>query len=194
MSQLASGCSINLEQLTELKSVKLSDRKLECDEICKMEERNRKLREALDIQDAVVSPLLEKPNYTDFLCQMAKSVSDSAFTQQVEETVRQLVMVALKKSTPQNHPFPPANRRRRQGIHELAEAYGCDSQSFDDEPKRNVTVYTTRRSYLPSVPLMKYIHQKPSCQPRPANLDSIMLSRQKDPPLKTSVDYFEGDY
>ena len=36
---------------------------------------DRKLREALDIQDAVVSPLLEKPNYTDFLCQMAKLVS-----------------------------------------------------------------------------------------------------------------------
>ena len=29
-------------------------------------------------------------------------------------------------------------------MHELAEAYGCDSQAFDEEPRRNVVVYTTR--------------------------------------------------
>ena len=37
-----------------------------------------------------------------------------------------------------------------------------------------------RRSYLQSVPLMKYIHQKPpSYQPRPANLGFINTSRRK---------------
>ena len=61
----------------------------------------------------------------------------------------------LQKATPQHHAFPPTTRHRRQAIHELAEAYGCDSQSFDEEPKRSVTVYTTRcTGYVQCV----YIH------------------------------------
>lgn len=34
-------------------------------------------------------------------------------------------------------------------MHELAEAYACDSQAFDEEPKRSVVVYTTRCVQLP---------------------------------------------
>ena len=40
---------------------------------------------------------------------------------------------------------------RRRILHELAEAYSCDSQGFDEEPKRNVVVYTTRCVQLPCV-------------------------------------------
>ena len=36
------------------------------------------------------------------------------------------------------HAFPRMNREQRQMVHELAEVHGCESESYDDEPNRNV--------------------------------------------------------
>ncbi len=36
------------------------------------------------------------------------------------------------------HAFPPMNRDQRRLVHELAEYYGCETESYDEEPKKNV--------------------------------------------------------
>ena len=37
-----------------------------------------------------------------------------------------------------SHAFNPMNRDQRRVVHELAEYYGCTTQSYDEEPKKNV--------------------------------------------------------
>lgn len=44
------------------------------------------------------------------------------------------------KQPKRSHCFPPMNREHRKMVHELAEAYGLESVSYDSEPKRNVVV------------------------------------------------------
>lgn len=44
------------------------------------------------------------------------------------------------KHTKKSHCFPPMNREHRRIIHELAQVYGIESVSYDNEPKRNVVI------------------------------------------------------
>ena len=37
-----------------------------------------------------------------------------------------------------SHSFSPMNRDQRHFVHELAENYGCQTQSYDYEPNKNV--------------------------------------------------------
>lgn len=48
------------------------------------------------------------------------------------------------KSSKKSHCFPPMNRDHRRIIHDLAQAYGLESVSYDSEPKRNVVVTAVR--------------------------------------------------
>ena len=40
------------------------------------------------------------------------------------------------------------NREQRHVVHELAEAYGCETQSYDYEPNKNVVATASRYSYM----------------------------------------------
>lgn len=42
------------------------------------------------------------------------------------------------KQAYRSHSFPCMNRDQRRLIHELAECYGCETQSYDYEPSKNV--------------------------------------------------------
>ena len=42
------------------------------------------------------------------------------------------------KQPSRSHSFPIMSQNQRRCIHELAEHYGCDTQSYDYEPKKNV--------------------------------------------------------
>jgi len=42
------------------------------------------------------------------------------------------------KQVSRSHAFPSMNMNQRRLIHELAEHYGCTTQSYDYEPKKNV--------------------------------------------------------
>ncbi|RMC05688.1 hypothetical protein DUI87_17773 [Hirundo rustica rustica] len=44
------------------------------------------------------------------------------------------------KHTKKSHCYPPMNRDHRRIIHELAQVYGIESVSYDNEPKRNVVI------------------------------------------------------
>ena len=42
------------------------------------------------------------------------------------------------------HSYPVMKREHRQIVHELAEVYRCQAQSYDSEPNRNVVVTATK--------------------------------------------------
>ena len=48
------------------------------------------------------------------------------------------------------------NRERRQFIHEYCEHFGCESESYDEEPKRNVVATAYRdRCWLPVLSVLQ---------------------------------------
>ena len=48
------------------------------------------------------------------------------------------------------------NRERRQFIHEYCEHFGCESESYDEEPKRNVVATAYRdRCWLPTLSVLQ---------------------------------------
>ena len=50
-------------------------------------------------------------------------------------------MACLQSKQPKrSHSFQPMKREHRKLVHELAEAYGVESVSYDSEPKRNVVI------------------------------------------------------
>uniref|UniRef100_UPI0035901B1C transcriptional repressor NF-X1-like isoform X2 n=1 Tax=Myxine glutinosa TaxID=7769 RepID=UPI0035901B1C len=129
------GESIELRKLVTGKEIQQS--RLECTEECAILERNRRLVEALQI-DPNVNPF-NKAGYTDFLKEEARK--DLKFIRGVEDEIRTLVENTNKgKMLRRSYNFPYMSREHRRIVHELAEAYGLESLSFDSEPKRSVTV------------------------------------------------------
>ncbi|CAL8096413.1 unnamed protein product [Orchesella dallaii] len=119
---------------------------LECDKECARLERNRKLAEALQVDNADVTTSIGTPNYSDFLMQFAKK--NPQFIETIHKQLTDLVMKA-KQSRKKNetYGFNSMNRDKRHVIHEYSDFFGVLSESFDEEPNRNV-------SYLPSVSLI----------------------------------------
>lgn len=51
----------------------------------------------------------------------------------------ELVTMAEKSKQPKrSHAFSAMNRDQRRVVHDLAEYYGCETVSYDQEPKKNV--------------------------------------------------------
>lgn len=52
--------------------------------------------------------------------------------------LKNFLFIFQSKQKCRSHSFPPMNRDQRRIVHELAEFFGCETQSYDEEPKRNV--------------------------------------------------------
>ncbi|XP_060730078.1 transcriptional repressor NF-X1 [Tachysurus vachellii] len=142
LSDMQLGESVNIAQFTK-KDQKQA--RLECDQECATLERNRRLAEALQV-DPTVDPFSSKSStckYSDTLKEDARK--DFKFVSEVEEEIKNLVELANKGKHPKkSHCFPPMKRDQRRIVHELAEVYGVESISYDNEPKRNVVVTAVR--------------------------------------------------
>jgi len=56
----------------------------------------------------------------------------------------------------QTHEFEVMGREKRQFVHELCGHFGCTSQSFDPEPKRNVVATATKNEvWLPTISVVE---------------------------------------
>ena len=141
---------------------------LECDDECRIIQRNRNLAQALSINpdDARLTPVV----YTDFLRDYARKNLEFVlgierdFVQLVEDTQRHRV-------TKRCHSFKPMKTNERHLIHELATFYGLDTQAFDPEPQRNVVVYAALGiCKLPSVSLSETMRREKSKVPPPLTL------------------------
>ncbi|XP_016410527.1 transcriptional repressor NF-X1-like [Sinocyclocheilus rhinocerous] len=135
------GESVDIGQLTKKEQRKA---RLECDQECATLERNRRLAKALQIDQSVDTfNKSTSSKYSDSLKEDARK--DFKFVSEIEEEIKNLVELANKgKQSKRSHCFPPMKREHRRIIHELAEAYGVESVSYDSEPKRNVVVTAIR--------------------------------------------------
>ncbi|CAL8398842.1 unnamed protein product [Arctogadus glacialis] len=138
LSDMQLGESVDIGQFITKKEMKQT--RLECDLECATFERNRRLAEALQI-DTSADPFNTRSasKYTDSLKEDARK--ELKFVSDVEKEVKNLVELANKSKQPKrSHSFQPMKREHRKLVHELAEAYGVESISYDSEPKRNVVI------------------------------------------------------
>ncbi|XP_040287428.1 transcriptional repressor NF-X1 isoform X2 [Bufo bufo] len=142
--------------------------RLQCDEECLALERNRRLAEALNITEN------SDPFNTRSGSKFSDSLKDDArkdlkFVSEIEREVKALVDAVNKgKQTKKSHCFPPMNRDHRKIIHDLAEVYGVESVSYDNEPKRNVVITAVKgKSMCPNVTLMAVIEREIQARPPP---------------------------
>uniref|UniRef100_A0A8C4Z5I2 Nuclear transcription factor, X-box binding 1 n=1 Tax=Gadus morhua TaxID=8049 RepID=A0A8C4Z5I2_GADMO len=138
LSDMQLGESVDIGQFITKKEMKQT--RLECDLECATFERNRRLAEALQI-DTSADPFNTRSasKYTDSLKEDARK--ELKFVSDVEKEVKNLVELANKSKQPKrSHSFQPMKREHRKLVHELAEAYGVESVSYDSEPKRNVVI------------------------------------------------------
>ncbi|TRY83585.1 hypothetical protein DNTS_003485 [Danionella cerebrum] len=158
LSDIQLGESVDIGPLTKKEQKKA---RLECDQECATLERNRRLAEALQI-DQSLDPFNKSTSskYTDSLKEDARK--DLKFVREIEEEMKRLVESANKgKQAKRSHCFPPMKREQRRLIHELAEVYGVESTSYDNEPKRNVVITAVRgKSVCPNVGLAAVIERE----------------------------------
>nr|XP_055063483.1 transcriptional repressor NF-X1 [Misgurnus anguillicaudatus] len=197
LSDMQLGESVDIGQLTKKEQKKA---RLECDQECATLERNRRLAEALQI-DQSVDPFNKSTSskYSDSLKEDARK--DLKFVWEIEEKMKNLVELASKgKQTKRSHCFPPMKREHRKIIHELAEAYGVESVSYDSEPKRNVVLTAIRgKSVCPNISLTALIERETVTRAPPPiahikqhnskvdNSNALMKPAKEEP----TVDYFD---
>ncbi|GFR59088.1 transcriptional repressor NF-X1 [Elysia marginata] len=147
------GQSIDMSQFTQMKK---SKRRLDCDTNCAIIERNKRLALALEIKNPDMSSKLGNPTFSDFLIDFAKK--NPKFASGVEKSLCDLVHLLKKgNQSSKTHAFQSMNRDQRHFVHELAEFYGCQTQSYDYEPNKNVVATAVRdKCWLPNISLMDH--------------------------------------
>lgn len=86
--------------------------RLECNEECKILERNRKLAIGLQIRNPDLSSKLQ-PKYSDFIKIWARK--DPQLVNMIHEKLSELVKLAKEsKHKSRSHSFPTMNREKRQ--------------------------------------------------------------------------------
>ncbi|XP_062850075.1 transcriptional repressor NF-X1 isoform X2 [Trichomycterus rosablanca] len=198
LSDLQLGDSVNIAQLTK-KDQKQA--RLECDQECATLERNRRLAEALQI-DQTVDAFNSKSSsgkYSDSLKEDARK--EFKLVKEVEEEIRNLVELANKGKQPRRvHSFQPMKREHRRIVHELAEVYGVESDSYDSEPKRNVVITAIKgKSACPTSTLTALIERETAARAPPPIAHFKQYSSKTDssnawpkhPKDEPSIDYFD---
>ncbi|KAH8039640.1 hypothetical protein HPB51_008233 [Rhipicephalus microplus] len=160
--------------------------RLDCNEECAVLERNRRLANALHIQNADVSNRVGPPCYSEFLKDEARK--NPSFMLSVHQTLTQLVQTARQsKQKFRSHCFPSMNREQRRAVHELAEFFGCDTQSYDQEPFRNVVVTAYKdRCRIPSGSVVAVVQREAAPTPQRKGPAPLPQSRKRIDPVASS--------
>ncbi|XP_069110895.1 transcriptional repressor NF-X1-like [Argopecten irradians] len=158
-STVGSGQSVDMSNITSA-ARKVAKRQLECDGDCAIMERNRRMALALEIKNPDLSAKLGNPSYSDFLKEYARNNPQNVAA--IDKSFSDLVQNAKGSKHPhRSHQFPPMNRDQRRVVHELGEFYGCETQSYDTEPKKNVVATAYKeKCWLPSVTLTAMIQRE----------------------------------
>ncbi|XP_063709907.1 protein shuttle craft [Culicoides brevitarsis] len=134
-----------------------SNKTLECNDECKLLERNKRLEMAF-------GPSTENtklaPAYTEFLKTYAKK--DMALVKDIHMKLTNLVKLAKdSKQKSRSHSFPVMNREKRQVVHEMCEAFGIQSQAFDADPNRNVVATANKdMCFCPTMSVMEVLQRE----------------------------------
>jgi transcriptional repressor NF-X1 len=144
----------------------LKNGSVQCDEICKVEERNQKMAEGLGLKDVPIDSLIA-PTYSEFLRTEART--NKEFVIEIEDVFSDLIRKYKAKNKALDnfnkvkyiyHDFKVMNKDKRRTIHELAEVYKITSQSFDEEPHRNVQVRIGWDAVEPSIKLSQFSQRR----------------------------------
>lgn len=160
MADMQLGHSVDLEEVFGQGAKKQNQLKtLECNDECKTIERNRKLALGLQIVNPDLSGKL-MPRYSDYMKQWAKK--DPYFCQMVHEKLTELVQLAkTSKQKSRSYSFDVMNREKRHFVHDSCEHFGCESQAYDEEPKRNVVATAVKdKCWLPSYSLLEMVQRE----------------------------------
>ncbi|XP_060920938.1 transcriptional repressor NF-X1 [Labrus mixtus] len=165
LSDMQLGESMDIGPLLTKKEMKQT--RLECDEECATLERNRRLAEALQIDSSSDPFHVRSPSvYSDSLKDDARK--DLKFVSEVEEEIKTLIELVNKGKQPKrSHCFRPMNRDHRRIIHELAEVYCVESQSYDNEPKNVVITAQKGKSVSPNSSLTSLIERETAARAPP---------------------------
>ncbi|XP_043227759.1 protein shuttle craft-like [Amphibalanus amphitrite] len=181
-------------------------RALQCNAECALLERNRRLAAALQIKNPELSSRAGPPAYPPSMLEMARKAKGLA--EDVHQQLAELVQRAQQsKHKSRSVAFAPMNRERRQFVHEYCEHFGCESESYDDEPKRNVVATAYRdRCWLPTLSVLQVVESGPrKIAPAPrlgskresaaavpagaaTTAPSVASAQSKEPP---AIDYFD---
>lgn len=160
MAEMQLGHSVDLEDVLGQSARKQNQLKtLECNEECKMIERNRRLALGLQIVNPDLSGKL-MPRYTEFMKQWGKK--DPNFCQMVHDRLTELVQLAkTSKQKSRSYSFESMNRDKRHFVHECCEHFGCESQAYDQEPKRNIVATAVKdKVYYSSFTFIQLVLRK----------------------------------
>ncbi|XP_011496146.1 PREDICTED: protein shuttle craft [Ceratosolen solmsi marchali] len=160
MADMQLGHSIDLEEVFGQGLKKQNQLKtLECNDECKIIERNRRLTLGLQIENPDLCGKL-MPRYSEHMRQWAKR--DSVFCQMVHDKLTELVQLAkASKQKSRSYSFESMNRDKRHFVHELCAHFGCESQAYDQEPKRNIVATAVKdKCWLPSYSLMELLQRE----------------------------------
>ena len=153
MADMQLGHSVNLEEVFGQGARKQNRFKtLECNDECKIIARNTRIALGLQIVNPDVSGKL-MPRYTESMKQWAKK--DPHFCQMVHDRLTELVQLAkTSKQKSRSYSFDSMNRDKRNFIHESCEHFGCESQAYDQEPKRNVVATAVKDKVIHFFPIL----------------------------------------
>lgn len=103
-----------------------NNKTLECNEECRMAERNRRLAIGLQIRNPDLPSKLQ-PKYSDFIRGWAKK--DPKLVTMIHEKLTDLVKLAKdSKQKSRSYSFPTMNREKRQLVHEMCAMFGVESK------------------------------------------------------------------
>ncbi|KAJ2802503.1 FKBP12-associated protein, partial [Coemansia guatemalensis] len=130
-----------------------AQRTLECNDVCKIAERNRRLALAFDLQDRAEAPLsgLVRATYSDDLLRFARA--NLSWVRDIE--AKAAAFVGDRRRGALN--FTPMKQAFRAFLHALGPFYGCRSRSVDREPQRSVCWDRSAHSTIPSILLSNAI-------------------------------------
>ncbi|CAH1789962.1 unnamed protein product [Owenia fusiformis] len=214
LQDLQSGQSVDISNLvtnsTRVGHIK-KPMQLECNENCAKIERNKRIALALEIKNPDLEGKLGNPLYPQPLKDFVRKNPVTAAN--VEKALSELVKTAKQAKQPRkSHIFPIMNWESRKFIHELAEWYGCETQSYDQEPKKNVIATAHRdRCFLPNISLTQSVQRDVSGPKPPVPIphtskpevlrtqvklskqtpEVVNLPRPKTPPSWTSRNAYE---
>ncbi|XP_062123975.1 protein shuttle craft isoform X1 [Drosophila sulfurigaster albostrigata] len=156
MAEMSRGNYMELSEILAPGKASKSNKTLDCNEECRLLERNRRL--AIGLQSRNPDTQLKSlTKYSEFTRGFAKR--NPALTKSVYETLSDLVKLAKEsKQKSRSHSFPTMNREKRQLVHELCEVFGIESVSYDKEPNRNVVATAYKeRCWLPATSIMEVL-------------------------------------
>lgn len=127
MAQMQNGGTIELSDV--LGPIKMTNNKtLECNEDCRVAERNRRLAIGLQIRNPDLPSKLQ-PKYSEFIQKWAKK--DPKLVTMIHDKLTELVKLAKdSKQKSRSHSFPTMNHDKRQLVHEMCAMFGVESKVF----------------------------------------------------------------